>query len=46
MMVPFAMTVYQGGALSAEYTWEKIVFDQPIDDAVFEENRPAEQASG
>jgi hypothetical protein len=46
MMVPFAMTVYQGGAVSAEYTWETIVFDQPIDDAVFEENRPAEQASG
>jgi hypothetical protein len=46
MKVPFVMTVYQGGAVSAEYTWEEIVFDVPVDDALFEENRPKPQASG
>jgi hypothetical protein len=44
--VPFEMTVYQNGAVSAEYVWGRIVFDEPIDDADFEEYRPEPQASG
>lgn len=43
---PFKVTTYQDGAVSAEYLWKEIVLDKPIDDALFEENRPAEQASG
>jgi hypothetical protein len=43
---PFHLTVYQNGAISAEYTWEKIEFDVPLADDLFEENRPPKNASG
>lgn len=46
LKVPFRMTVYQNGAVSADYVWERIAFDEPIDEAVFEENRPKKAASG
>lgn len=41
LKVPFHVTGYHGGVKAIEYTWEDISFDKPIDDAVFEENRPA-----
>lgn len=44
--MPFRMTVYRDGAVSAEYVWKTTVLDEPIDDAVFEEYRPAEEPSG
>lgn len=43
LKVPFRVTVYQNGAVAAEYVWEKIEFDTPIDDAKFEEYRPAKK---
>lgn len=48
LKVPFRVTVYQNGAVSAEYVWNEIVFDEPIDDAKFEEYRPPKtpEASG
>jgi hypothetical protein len=48
LTVPFKMTVYENGAAGAEYVWESILFDEPIDEAVFEEHRPtkAEPSSG
>lgn len=45
LKVPFRMTVYQNGAVSADYVWESIAFDEPIDEAIFEENRPKKAAS-
>ena len=41
LKIPFHVTGYHGGVKAVEYTWEDISFDKPIDDAVFEENRPA-----
>jgi hypothetical protein len=48
LTVPFKTTVYENGAAAAEYVWESILFDEPIDEAVFEEYRPpkAEASSG
>jgi hypothetical protein len=46
LKVPFRLTVYQNGAVSAEYVWEEIKFDEPVDDKMFEKDRPAKQASG
>ena len=46
LTVPFRMIVYENGAVSAEYVWERIEFDKPIDEAIFEENRPKPEASG
>jgi outer membrane lipoprotein-sorting protein len=42
-MVPFRVTVYDEGLKSNEYLWSEIAFDQKIDDAMFEENRPPQQ---
>lgn len=39
-MVPFHVVTYENGKKSSEYVWEAIKFDEPIDDAVFEEYRP------
>lgn len=39
--VPFYITTYRNGALHGYYEWEKIEFGTPIDDAIFEEDRPA-----
>jgi hypothetical protein len=44
LAVPFKMTVYENGAVEADYVWENILFDEPIDEAVFEEYRPMEEA--
>ena len=45
--MPFRVELYQNGAKTTEYSWQTITFDEPIDDAVFEENRPpAEPTSG
>ena len=38
--MPYHVTVYQGGNKSAEYVWEEIVFNETIDDAIFDEYRP------
>ena len=39
-MVAFHVVTYQNGTVSSEYVWEDIRFDEPIDDAIFEEYRP------
>lgn len=46
LMVPFRITVYQNGEVTAEYIWQRVEFDIPIDEAIFEENRPEGSASG
>ncbi|MDH3215182.1 MAG: hypothetical protein OEN01_02690 [Candidatus Krumholzibacteria bacterium] len=46
LTVPFRMTTYQNGTVSSEYVWEQIRFDEPIDEAIFQENRPRESSSG
>jgi hypothetical protein len=46
LTVPYHMTVYQNGSVSAEYVWERIGFDEPLDESIFEEYRPKEAASG
>jgi hypothetical protein len=43
---PYRVTVYQNGAVSAEYRWEEFEYDLPLDDGLFEEHRPANNASG
>jgi hypothetical protein len=43
---PYRVTVYQNGAVSAEYIWEEIKFDVPLADGLFEEQRPAKESSG
>ena len=43
---PYRVTVYQNGAVSAEYRWKEFDFDIPVDDGLFEENRPAKDTSG
>jgi hypothetical protein len=45
LKVPFRLTVYQNGAVSAEYVRDKIEFDEPVDEKMFEKDRPARQAS-
>ncbi len=42
-LVPFHVTVYAGGAKAEEFLWESVTFDETIEDAVFEENRPPAQ---
>lgn len=46
LKLPFRITVYRNGAVSAEYVWKEIKFDEPVNDAMFEKDRPAKQASG
>jgi hypothetical protein len=43
---PYRVTVYQNGAVAAEYVWEEIKFDVPLSDELFEESRPAKESSG
>lgn len=43
IMAPFHRTMYENGAMTADYVWEEITFDGQIDDAIFEENRPPKQ---
>jgi hypothetical protein len=40
LMLPYTRTVYQEGAVTEEQKLDEIVFDQKIDDAIFEEFRP------
>lgn len=40
LKVPFHITGYHGGVKAVEYTWKDISLDVPIDDAIFEEDRP------
>jgi hypothetical protein len=45
--MPFRLDLYQDGVKTNEYMWKSITFDEPIDDAAFEENRPpVKPASG
>ncbi|MBN1164385.1 MAG: hypothetical protein JXB45_07385 [Candidatus Krumholzibacteriota bacterium] len=43
LQVPFHLTVYQNGVKASEFNWEKITFNNRIDPALFEENRPAKE---
>jgi hypothetical protein len=43
---PYKVTVYQNGAVTAEYRWKEFEFNIPLDDGLFEKNRPADSASG
>jgi hypothetical protein len=43
---PYRVTVYQNGAVTAEYRWEEFKYDVPLDDGLFEEHRPPKDASG
>ena len=43
---PHRVTVYQDGAMTADYRWEEFKFDVPLDDGLFEEQRPAKETSG
>ena len=38
--VPFHITVYDAGKKTNEFLWREITFDEKLDDAMFEENRP------
>jgi hypothetical protein len=42
-MVPFHVAVFDAGKKTNEFFWKKIAFDVPLDDAMFEENRPPKQ---
>jgi hypothetical protein len=44
-MRPYRVTVYQDGAVAAEYIWESFEFDVPMADGLFEEQRPEKKAS-
>jgi outer membrane lipoprotein-sorting protein len=39
-LVPFHVTVYDDGQKSNDFLWSEVLFDQKIDDSIFEENRP------
>ncbi len=39
-MVAFHVVTYEDGKVSSEYVWETVKFDEPIEDAIFEEYRP------
>ncbi|MBN1885068.1 MAG: hypothetical protein JW876_06055 [Candidatus Krumholzibacteriota bacterium] len=41
MKLAFHVLHYAGGVLESEYRWDSMEYDTPIEDAVFEENRPA-----
>ena len=42
LMIPFHIEVLEPSAgMTTEYIWDEILFDVEIDDAIFEENRPA-----
>ena len=45
LMRPYRVTIYQGGAVAAEYRWETFEFDVPMADELFEEQRPEKNAS-
>jgi outer membrane lipoprotein-sorting protein len=39
-MIPFHVTIYDAGKLTNEFLWDSVTFNVPLDDAMFEENRP------
>ncbi len=41
--MPFHVLVYDSGRKASEYSWSSIAFDEKLDDAIFEENRPPKQ---
>ncbi len=41
--MPFHVLVYDSGRKASEYQWSAITFDEKLDDAIFEENRPPKQ---
>jgi outer membrane lipoprotein-sorting protein len=41
--VPFHVTVYDAGKKTNEFLWRDVKFDEKLDDATFEENRPPQQ---
>ena len=41
----FHRTMYENGTMTADYLWQEVLFDEEIDDALFEENRPPKQES-
>ena len=44
LIIPVHIEVFEPQAgMSTEYIWEEILFDVEIDDAIFEENRPAKK---
>jgi hypothetical protein len=46
LTVPYRLTIYQNGTLSAEYVWKKITFDEPLSDELFGESRPPSLSTG
>lgn len=40
---PFHRTTYRNGAMSADYIWEEVLYDEHIDDDLFEEHRPRKE---
>ncbi|MBI4720067.1 MAG: hypothetical protein HY770_02330 [Chitinivibrionia bacterium] len=43
MKVPFHVVGYHNGEKATEYFWETITFNEKIDDAIFEENKPKKE---
>jgi hypothetical protein len=41
--VPFHVTVYDAGKKTNEFLWQNIKFDEKLDDAIFDEDRPPAQ---
>jgi hypothetical protein len=41
--VPFHVTVYDRGKKTGEFLWNSVAFDEKLDNAIFEENRPPKQ---
>jgi hypothetical protein len=41
--MPFHVLVYDSGRKASEYQWKSIAFDEKLDDAMFEEDRPPKQ---
>ena len=41
--MPFHVLVYDKGRKASEYQWKTITFDEKLDDAMFEEDRPPKQ---
>lgn len=44
---PFHRTMYENGTMTSDYVWQEVLFDEEIDETLFEENRPPkEETSG
>ncbi len=40
---PYHRTMFENGVMTADYIWREVVFDEPINDETFEENRPPKE---